>query len=66
MIIGSMVTIACACICAVGEDDKPKTLVVRDGDIIYEFIESTGKVINIYYLKELTENGELYERRATK
>lgn len=71
MIIGSMVTIACACICAVGEDDKPlldkpKTLIVRDGDVIFECVESTGEVINIYHLREVNESGELYERRATK
>lgn len=71
MIIGSMVTIVCACLCAVGKDekpllDKPKTLIVRDGDIIYECSERTGEVLNIYYIREVNESRELYERRATK
>ena len=71
MVIGSLVTIVCACLCAVGEDekpllDKPKTLIVREGDIIFECIESTGEVINIYHLKEVSDSGELYERSATK
>ena len=69
MIIGSLITIASACICAIGnddKDDKPETLIVRDGSIIYEFIETTGEVINIYYLRESNEIGEFYERRTTK
>lgn len=71
MIIGSMVTIACACICAVGKDDKPlldkpKTLIVRDGDFIYECIESTGEVINIYDIRRQSEYGDIYEKRVNK
>ena len=66
MIIGSMVTIACACICAVGKDDKPKNsnrktvaLVDNGGDYVLIVDKTTGELLQEYKYSSRTEWGEL-------
>lgn len=64
MIIGSMVTIACACICAVGKDDKPKSrktvaLVDNGGDYVLIVDKTTGELLQEYKYSSRTEWGEL-------
>lgn len=66
MIIGSMVTIACACMCAVGKDDKPKTIFIHSGYYLYEVVEATGEVVGLYEYKEGDKYGDIYERRELK
>ena len=73
MIIGSMVTIACACICAVGKDDKPKSrktvaLVDNGGDYVLIVDKTTGELLQEYKYSSRTEWGELQynEKRELK
>lgn len=69
MIIGSMVTIVCACLCAVGEDDNHKgnndycLLLSASGMYIVVIDDETGEVIEVY--KNVGKEGRdfKYERR---
>lgn len=66
MIIGSMVTIVSACLCAVGKDDKPKTVYIHSGYFLYEFDKTTGEVLNFYEYTEGDKYGDIYEKRELK
>lgn len=73
MIIGSMVTIVCACMCAVGEDDNNKRnsdnyclLLSVSGMYIAVVDKETGEIIEVY--KNAGKEGRdfKYEREELK